>query len=191
MRLFVALDLPDEVRRLLAGVMEQLQPKYRAARWVRPESMHLTLKFIGHAIADGDTQKLADLRATLATVRSDRPVELHYRGIGFFPNSRRPRVIWCGVVASPNLSKIAADIETALVPLGIAREERSFVPHLTLARIESPKGTEPLVRAAEELQSSDFGSAAETRFLLFESRLKPSGLEYKKVDAFQFAKGSE
>jgi len=190
-RLFVALDLPDEARRKLAGVIKQLQPKYRAAKWVRPEAMHLTLKFIGHAIADGDTQKLADLQAALATVHSDRPVEAHYRGVGFFPNSRRPRVLWCGVVASHNLSKIAADIEAALAPLAIPREERTFVPHLTLARIGSPAGTEPLVLAAEELQSADFGSSRETQFYLFESKTKPSGAEYKKISTFTFAKGSQ
>lgn len=191
MRLFVALDLPDEVRLRLAGVIKQLQPKFPSARWVRPESMHLTLKFIGHAIADGDKQKLSELRAALSTVHSDRPVELQYRGIGFFPNARRPRVIWCGVVASSNLSKIAADIEKALVPLDITREERSFVPHLTLARIESPAGTEPLVHAAKELQTGVFGSSSEAQFFLFESKLKPSGAEYKKIDAFPFAKGPE
>jgi 2'-5' RNA ligase len=190
-RLFVALDLPDEVRRSLAGVIEQLQPKLRTARWVRPESMHLTLKFIGHAIADGDAQKLSNLCAALSRVRSDRPVEVHFRGIGFFPNSRRPRVIWCGVESSTNLAQIAADIETAIEPLGIPREERAFVPHLTLARIESSKGTEPLVRAAEVLQAAEFGSSSETQFYLFESKTRPSGAEYKKIDIFRFAKGSE
>jgi 2'-5' RNA ligase len=190
-RLFVALGLPDEVRRSLADVIKQLRSNFRTARWVRAESMHLTLKFIGHAIADGETQKLSDLRTALATVRSDQPVELRYCGIGFFPNSRRPRVIWCGVEASANLAQIAGDIETAIEPLGIPREERAFAPHLTLARIESPKGTEPLVRAAEPLQSAEFGSSTETQFYLFESKTKPSGAEYRKIDAFPFAKGIE
>ena len=190
MRLFVALDLPDEVRGALARAIERLKPNCRAAKWVRPRSMHLTLKFIGHVIADGDAQKLADLRAALATVRSSRPVEVKYRGIGFFPNSRRPRVIWCGVEGTPNLARIAADIEAAIEPPGIAREERAFVPHLTLARIESPRGAEQLVRAAEELQSCGFGSARETQFYLFESKTKPSGAEYTKIETFVFAEES-
>ncbi|MGH9738080.1 MAG: RNA 2',3'-cyclic phosphodiesterase, partial [Candidatus Acidiferrales bacterium] len=97
MRLFVALDLPADVRRNVAEVIEQLKPKCREARWVRPESMHLTLKFIGHAVADGDIDKLGELRAALATVRSNEPIELHFRGVGFFPNERRPRVVWCGI----------------------------------------------------------------------------------------------
>lgn len=191
MRLFVALDLPDEVRRNLAELIAQLKPKCREARWARPESMHLTLKFIGHAVKDEDTQKLAELRAALAAVRSDGPVELHFRGAGFFPNSRCPRVVWCGVEASPNLARMAADIESALEPLGIPRENRDFVPHLTLARIESPRGTEPLIRAAEDLESIDLGSLSATEFYLFESKLKPSGAEYKKIEAYDFVKGAE
>ncbi|MGH9717923.1 MAG: RNA 2',3'-cyclic phosphodiesterase [Candidatus Acidiferrales bacterium] len=191
MRLFVALDLPDEIRKSLADAIGRLKPKFRGARWVRSESMHLTLKFIGHAVSDGDTQKLDDLRAALAAVRSDGPAELHYRGIGFFPNSRRPRVVWCAVESSPNLAQLAAHIENTLEHMGIPREKRAFVPHLTLARIESPRGIESLVRAAAELQSADFGSASETAFYLFESKLKPSGAEYKKIDTYRFTKGAE
>jgi 2'-5' RNA ligase len=189
-RLFVALDLPGDVRRSLAEVMNQLKPKCREARWVRPESMHLTLKFIGHAVADGDMQKLAELRAALATIRSDAPVELHFRGIGFFPNGRRPRVVWCGIQASPNLAQIAADIDRALDPLDIPREQRDFVPHLTLARIEPPRHNETLARAAEELKAADFGSARESDFSLFESKLRPSGAEYTRLEIFKFAKAA-
>lgn len=191
MRLFVAFDLPDEVRRNLVEVMALLRPTCRGARWVRPESMHLTLKFIGHAVKDEDTQKLADVRAALHAIRSDDPVELHFRGVGFFSSARRPRVVWCGVKASPNLARIASDLETALEPLGIPRESREFVPHLTLARIESPRGTEGLARAVEKLESSDFGGAIGKTFCLFESKLKPSGAEYRKIDSYDFVRGAE
>jgi RNA 2',3'-cyclic 3'-phosphodiesterase len=189
-RLFVALDLPDAVRRSLAGVIEQMKPECREARWVRPESMHLTLKFIGHAIADGDTKKLGELRAAIATVHSSEPVVIHFRGIGFFPNESRPRVVWCGIQSTPNLAQIADDIDRALEPLGIPREKRAFVPHLTLARIDPPRRVDPLARAAAQLRSSDFGSARETEFFLFESKLKPSGAEYTKIAAYSFAKAA-
>ncbi|MGH9687087.1 MAG: RNA 2',3'-cyclic phosphodiesterase [Candidatus Acidiferrales bacterium] len=190
MRLFVALDLPADVRRNVAEVIEQLKPKCRDARWVRVESMHLTLKFIGHAVADGDTQKLDELRSALATIRSNEPIELHLRGIGFFPNERRPRVVWCGIESSPNLAQLAAEIDQVLTPLGIQREKREFVPHLTLARIEPPRPVEALARAAEELQSTDFGLAREHQFYLFESKLQPSGAEYTKIEAYQFVKAA-
>jgi len=187
-RLFVALDLPDDVRRALGDLIARLKKLCHEARWVRPEAMHLTLKFIGHAIRDDDRAKFASLRTALAAIQSDRPVEMQFRGVGFFPSARRPRVAWCGVEASPNLAKIANDIEAALEPLGIPRESREYVPHLTLARFESPKGLAPLIQAAEELQAFDFGSAHATEFYLYESVLHRSGAEYKRLETYHFVK---
>ena len=188
MRLFVALDLPREVRDAIGELIARLKPLCKSARWIRPEAMHITLKFIGHAIGDADAQKLADTRAALATVRSDAPVEMNFRGVGFFPDARRPRVVWCGVESSANLAQLAADVERALEPLGIPREERAFVPHLTLARFKSFGGTGKLVRAAEEMKAADFGSARETEFHLYQSILKDSGAEHKKIESYPFVK---
>lgn len=186
MRLFVALDLPEDVRLALRDLLAQLRPTCRSARWVRPEAMHITLKFIGET----GPKKLDSIRAALVPVHSDRPVEMRFRGLGFFPNERRPRVIWCGVEASKNLAQLAASVESALEPLGIAPELRAFVPHLTLARIQSPEGINKLVQAANELKSNDCGSARETEFHLFESILKPSGAEYKRLASYPFVKGA-
>ena len=148
--------------------------------------MHVTLKFIGHAIAGGDAEKLDAVRAALAAVKSSEPVEMRYRGVGFFPDARRPRVMWCGVEASTNLAQLAADIELRLEPLGIPRETRAFVPHLTLARFKSPEGVDALARSATEWASRDFGSARETQFHLFERLLKPGGAEYRKIESYSF-----
>jgi 2'-5' RNA ligase len=185
MRLFVALDLPDAVRRALGELIAQLKPKSRSARWVRPESMHVTLKFLGNV----DAQKLEAICAVLATIHSAQPVQLHFRGIGFFPNERRLRVIWSGIEATPNLFELAAAMEQAFELLRFARESRAFVPHLTLARLNSSHGVENLVAAADAMKSYDFGSAYETQFHLFESILKRSGAEYKKLSTFSFVKG--
>ena len=94
--------------------------------------------------------------------------------------------MWCGVEASANLAQLAADIERRLEPLGIPRETRGFVPHLTLARFKSPEGVDALARSAAEWASRDFGSASETKFHLFESLLKPSGAEYRKIESYSF-----
>jgi RNA 2',3'-cyclic 3'-phosphodiesterase len=189
-RLFVALDFPDAVRQSLRELIARLKPECRGAKWVRPEAMHITLKFIGEV----DAEKLDPIRAALATVHSTQPVDLHFRGLGFFPNERRPRVLWCGMEASANLAELAASIERALVPLGIAAESRDFVPHLTLARFQTEGGSrrdlEKLVRAADELKSYDFGETRETEFHLIESMLKPSGAEYKRQQTFPIVKGS-
>jgi RNA 2',3'-cyclic 3'-phosphodiesterase len=189
-RLFVALDFPDAVRQTLRELIARLQPGFRSAKWVRPEAMHITLKFIGEV----DGEKLAPIRGALAPVHSTAPVEIHFRGLGFFPNERRPRVLWCGVEASTNLAELAEAVQRALVPLGIPAESRDFVPHLTLARFNRDGGPhrdlETLARAAGELKSYDFGRTRETEFHLIESILKPAGAEYRRLETFPIVKGS-
>jgi 2'-5' RNA ligase len=185
-RLFVALDLTEEIREALGEPIARLKPLAKSARWARPEGMHVTLKFIGHVEANS----LDAIRAALATVRSDAPVEMQIRGVGFFPDERRPRIVWCGIEASANLAHLAAEIERTLEPLGIPREERKFAPHLTLARLKDLRGVEKLVRAAEEMKPRAFGSARDTEFHLFESVTKPSGAEYRKIESYAFVKGA-
>jgi RNA 2',3'-cyclic 3'-phosphodiesterase len=185
-RLFVALDLREEVRQAVREMIERLKPKAPGARWVRPEGMHITLKFIGHI----DAAKLDAIQNALSKVYSPNAVELQFRGVGFFPNDRRPRVVWCGINASPNLARIAEVIEAGLEPIGIAREERAFSPHLTLARFNEPGRADELARAADELAERVFGSACETEFHLFESTTKPTGAVYKKLASFPFVKES-
>lgn len=184
MRLFVALDFPDAIREAIRDLMASLKPLCKDARWVRPEGMHVTLKFIGH-VAD---EKFDSIVAALSAVRLNAPIEMSFRGVGFFPNDRRPRVCWCGIEASPNLAKLAKDIERAFVPLEIEAENREYVPHLTLARLDSTRGIEKLLAAASELKSLDLGSTRETEFHLFQSELKRSGAEYSKLKSFAFVK---
>jgi RNA 2',3'-cyclic 3'-phosphodiesterase len=185
-RLFVALDLTDEIREALRDPIAKLNPLAKSAGWARPEGMHVTLKFIGHV----EASKLDAIRAALGTVQSNAPVEMQIRGVGFFPDERRPRVLWCGIEASANLAPLAAEIERTLEPLGIPREERKFTPHLTLARLKDFHGVEKLVRAAEEMKSGAFGSARASEFHLFESMTKPSGAEYRKIESYPFVKGA-
>lgn len=186
MRLFVAFDFLDAVREAIRELIAQLKPESRSARWVRPEGVHITLNFLGET----DPAKLDSIRSALSAVHSPEPVEMRFRGLGFFPNERRPRVFWIGVEATPNLAELAADVDRALAPLGFAPESRDFVPHLTLARFESPKGAESLVRRAAELGSVEFGSTRESQFYLFQSILKPSGAEYRRLETFTFVKGA-
>lgn len=187
MRLFVALDLPDEVREAVRELIAALKPLGKSARWVRPEGMHITLKFIGHV----EAEKLGVIREALGSVHSGAAVGMRFRGVGFFPNERSPRVAWCGIEASKNLGQIAADIEHALEPLGIQREQREFAPHLTLARFESPAAARKLADRAKEMEKLEFGATRETEFHLYESVLKRSGAEYKKIASFPFVKESE
>ncbi|MFZ3201387.1 MAG: RNA 2',3'-cyclic phosphodiesterase [Candidatus Acidiferrales bacterium] len=186
MRLFVALDVPEDVREALGKMIERLKPMCRGARWVKPEAMHVTLKFIGHV----EEARLDSIREALATVQWQGPVEMHFRGARFFPSERSPRVLASEVEASPNIGELAAEIDRTLVPLGIPTEGRTFAPHLTLARLKPGKDTEALVRAASEMASQDFGSARAMEFHLFESFLRPSGAEHRRVESYPLVKAA-
>jgi 2'-5' RNA ligase len=182
MRLFVALEIPSTVRENLAVLLKSLRAVSPQTRWVRPENLHVTLKFIGEV----PEAKFAAIRSALAGARSDQIVTLDFRGLGFFPNEKRPRVFWAGIEASPNLKDLAADIDRATEKLGIPREQRPFSPHLTLARFEPPGLPEKLRSAIRESAAREFGSLHANRYHLIESKLKPSGAEYTTLESFAF-----
>jgi len=183
MRLFVALELPAAVRENLVALLKALRAVSPQTRWVRPENLHLTLKFIGEV----PETEFAVIRNALAAARSDQPVALEFRGLGFFPNEKRPRVFWAGIEASPNLKTLAAEIDRAMEKLGIPCEQRPFSPHLTLARFEPPELPEKLRSAIEENAAREFGSFRTNQYQLIESKLKPSGAEYTTLESFPFA----
>jgi RNA 2',3'-cyclic 3'-phosphodiesterase len=183
MRLFVALEIPAAVRDNLATLIKDLRNLEPKSRWVRPENLHVTLKFIGQAPPD----KLEAIRIALGGVRAVQAVELDFRGLGFFPNEKHPRVLWANMEASSNLKSLAADIDHALEILGVAREQRAFTPHLTLARFPSPRIPEKLRNAIQQNIEREFGSLRTGEFHLIESKLKPSGAEYARLASFSFA----
>ena len=188
MRLFVALEIPTAVRGNLASLIEELRAADAAAtknkaRWVRAENLHVTLKFIGNV----DAGKLEAIRVVLGEVSAGGDVELRFRGVGFFPNEKRPRVLWAGIAASPNLAPLAAGIDARLEKLGIARETREYAPHLTLARFDPPGISEKLRAAAQENAAREFGAVRAGEFHLFESKTRPTGAEYTRLSSFSFA----
>lgn len=182
MRIFVALDVPEEVRAALRDVIVRLREAGGVARWIRPEGMHITLKFIGET----PEATIPPIRNALAGLRSPSPVEMSFRGLGFFPDARRPRVFWAGIESSPNLGELATGVERALEPFGFAPEVRSFHPHLTLARLQPGVGAGRLREAVERLGAAEFGTAGAAEFYLYQSVLKPSGAEYTRLASFSF-----
>ena len=183
MRLFVALDVPEHVRAAISGVAAKLRPTCQNARWVRIEGAHVTLKFIGEVSAE----RAEGIKAALATVAFPGSITIHFRGLGFFPNDRRPRVLWAGIEAGPELIALASAVDTALTSLGIAPETRAFSPHLTLARFDPPGGRgilDALLAAIAKAAPFDFGSAVEKEFHLYLSVLKRGGAEYTRLATF-------
>ncbi len=183
MRLFVALDLNESVRAAISAFCEKLRRALPAARWARPEGIHVTLKFIGEVNED----RAAPIQAALGKIHSGAPVEITFRGTGFFPNEHRPRVFWAGMDASPNLAQIASEIEAQLEPLGIAREAREFRPHLTLARFDEIRGIEMLHAALRESGSQEFGAVKTSEMVLYESKLGRGGARYTRLATFHFS----
>ncbi len=180
MRLFVALDLSAEIRASVANLIERLAPAAREMKWVNPAGLHLTLKFIGGQ----PEERLEAIAAALAAVPATGVMEIAFRGVGFFPNERRPRVFWIGVEAPESLSRLARDMEQALVPLGVAAETRAFSPHLTLARMKEPRPVPRLLEELAGLDSREFGLMAAEEFVLYQSRLSPAGAQYTRLKAF-------
>ncbi|MBT1073898.1 RNA 2',3'-cyclic phosphodiesterase [Geobacter grbiciae] len=126
MRLFVAIDLPDEVKRSVADICRGVP----GVRWLPPDQLHLTLRFIG----EEDDAVAAAIRRGLAEITSP-PFPLSLQGVGCFPSPRRPRVLWVGLSGGAPLQQLQQKVEAAVVAAGILAEERPFSPHITLARL--------------------------------------------------------
>ena len=193
MRLFVALDIPDDIRHRIAAFARSCQVAAPAARWMKSESLHITLKFIG----EFNPARIAELQDTLRAVRGPT-MQIQFNGSGFFPNAKSPRVFWAGVQHGPELARLARTVDEATNVLGVAPEVRPFTPHLTLARTGSgvPQkrpGDGPntifsvLQQRLIQEPPVDFGTMTASEFFLYESRLHPSGAVYCKLERFGFA----
>jgi RNA 2',3'-cyclic 3'-phosphodiesterase len=193
MRLFVALDIPSEIRERITRFVEGLQRNAPDANWVKPASYHVTLKFIGEK-SPADAEQLKHILAEIVNA----PVNVAFRGFGFFPSANSPRVFWAGMQHDDALPQLARAVDLACSQLGISREEHEFRPHLTLARGGSgsprPKRGEranpKLKYLAEKLQNfpvPDFGTMTAQEFFLYESKLSPAGAQYTKLERFVLA----
>src|SRR5580704_10384621 len=129
MRIFIALDIDDAIRARLEQFLNGVRGFAPEARWVRPESMHVTLKFVG----EKPSEAVEEIKRALHTIRAGA-IEIVFRGYGFFPTAKAPRVFWAGIGAGPELAALAKLADEATAGLGVPREEHEFSPHLTLAR---------------------------------------------------------
>ncbi len=139
------------------------------------------MKFIGEMPAE----KVEGIKTALADVPFPAPLKIFFRGIGFFPNERRPQVLWAGIEAGPELRALAEAVEISLEPLGIARERREFSPHVTLARFKSAEKLAGLRAAIAAAGPLEFGQSIANEFHLYQSVLKPGGAEYTRLASFR------
>lgn len=188
MRLFVALQIPSAVKDALAALLSSFraigaESSRSRPKWIRPENLHITLKFLGEI----NPEKMDLILSELSQVRSTQPATARFHGLGFFPAAKQPRVLWVGVEASPNLATLAAEIDARLEKTGLPREKRDFTPHLTLARFEPPVISDRLRASIEENTTRDFGYMRAAEFHLIQSKLKSGGAEYTTLQSFRFA----
>ncbi len=182
MRLFTALELNAKVIANLTELVRRLQP-YAPIRFVHPQNMHVTLKYIGQ----WEVHRVDEVVSALTEIRCPTSLVVPLAGMGFFPNTRHPRVFWVGAENTPGLRQLASNIDAALQPLGIAPEVRPYFPHLTLGRVREQEALDDLHLAIEELPTREFGTISPDRFVLFESTPTNSGVIYRKVTEFPFS----
>ncbi|MDE3178205.1 MAG: RNA 2',3'-cyclic phosphodiesterase [Acidobacteriota bacterium] len=194
MRVFAAIDLPFAVRSELGravadfrAALLNLGGKDSSVRWVNPDGIHLTLKFLGE-ISESRVQQVT---AALAKASSFPSFEIEIRGFGFFPSSKKPRVFWAGIEAPPELRQLASMVDEAMAGLGFPIEKQEYSPHLTLARFKTTPPQPALESIAKDHATRSFGRVEVDSFFLFESRLaagRPA--EYRKLRAFPEAEGN-
>ena len=182
MRLFVGLDLPYEMRRNLELLLHLLKPKAQI-QWSPVSNLHITTKFIG----DFQEERLDELKAALGALNKSGAIGIAIRGLTWFPDPDRPRLLVAGIEAPSSLSTLAGDTDSACKKFGIQGEKRAFHPHLTLARIRRAETLVELKKALLELPSADFGAFSAEEFHLYQSQLSPGGSTYTKLASFPLA----
>lgn len=181
MRAFVALELPRSVIRRISEIRGALATPDAKVRWVEPEKMHLTLKFLG----DVDAQQLEAMAESVrqASERFDA-LKLGVGGLGAFPNRRNPRIIWVGISGHNGLLELYRHFEEAAVAVGVEPDERPFSPHLTLGRVKFVERHSPLLQRLKSIRVETL-FASVTRVTLFQSTLTPEGPVYTPVERVQ------
>lgn len=190
MRLFVALDIEDDIRARIHRFVQGVAGFAPDARWIKPQSLHITLKFIG----EQPLGTLEPIQAALNSVKF-QPIEIKLAGYGFFPGPQRPRTFWTGIDAGPNLASLANAVDEALIPLAIPKETHFFNPHITLARPtgrpsrQRKDGDGQFTKLRDKLSAlpaPEFGTMTAREFFLYESQLSSSGSAYTKIARFEF-----
>ena len=190
MRIFVGLDIEQGIRARIERFVAEMRELAPDVRWVAPESLHVTLKFIGEKPDDEVKQVERSLTSISATA-----FNIAFRDAGFFPTSRSARVFWIGIEADPDLAKLAGNIEDVLFAIGIPKESRAFSPHLTLARAGSgapsrqrsdrqSRRFDTLQQRLSNAPSLEFGTMTAREFFLYRSQLSSQGSRYTKIAGF-------
>ena len=183
-RAFIAIEIPGDLRDALASTVSELEKLHIDARFSRPESIHLTLKFLG----DIEESRIGEIENALRELLQDRTAfSIRVGGLGAFPYLANPRVVWVGVDGGTALQELQHDVEVGLSKLGFPPEKRAFTAHLTLARVKSRRNVAALIHYVESAESGDLGEFEARQLHLYQSILRPEGARYSKLVSLEFS----
>lgn len=189
MRTFIALELSRESQEALGRLIEEVRPELGRLSWVKPENMHLTLKFLGE-VAEESIEGIKEALSRIAEEHS----KIRYRilGLGCFPNARRPRVLWAGMKGEiEKAAALQAAVEEALSRLGFQKENRRFSPHITVARIKGYIDSQQLSSVLGRYGAKLIGRESGGIIALMKSELRPGGAVYTRLAAFELGSWAE
>jgi 2'-5' RNA ligase len=186
-RIFVAVQVAPQMKGALAGIPDRLGAASRMLRWVPPDNLHLTLRFLGEITA-AQAAKVAE--ASRQAARTATPFSITLAGLGACPSPRRPRVVWVGIAeGADRLTALAAALEEEIVRRKFPREARSFQPHLTVARVRAGGRPPDLTVGLAASGVSVIGTQEVAALVVMESFLHPSGSEYREVAQVRLGEG--
>ena len=175
MRTFIAVELPENIKNKIGELQAPLKKTNAFVSWVKPENIHITLKFLGEVPEEKINEVFS---ATQLALKNAKKFKMNLKGAGAFPDFRRPRVIWIGAgMGGEELSNMANEIEEEMEKIGFPKENRKFSPHFTMGRVKSPKNIEKLM---EKVKSTDFETEdiEVNEVTVMKSQLHPAGAIY-------------
>lgn len=178
MRCFIAAELSETVQAVLRDIEQEMKKTGADIRWVRPENIHLTLKFLGD-IEGKNTGKIIEKIKGICGRYAQFTIRLS--GMGVFPGEKSPRVVWVGIKGNDTLAGLQDGIDMAMEEMGFEREGRGFTAHLTLGRMRSSRGREHIVRAVRMYEGVNLGEMDITFISLMRSDLHPEGARYTSI----------
>lgn len=186
MRCFIAIELPESVRTGLGELSARLRRSGVRASWVRPENMHVTLRFLGEISEECVEEVVRLLQNSYANAS---PFQLTLRGTGAFPNVKTPHVIWAGISPNDAILEVQRVAEDVGQRVGCGREKNRFHPHVTLARIKDPRSASGLQRYLAAEKDWEGGEVGVEQVAVFKSELTPAGPIYTRLAVTRFSVG--
>jgi len=184
-RLFIALNIPDELRKYLKGFQSRLKHCPGRISWVRPDNVHITLKFLG----DTEKERINSLVEALSELSSAiMAFRLRSNGLGAFPSRKSPRNLWLGIDESVELAALKEGLEEALSQAGFEKDNKPFRPHLTLCRLRSKEASKAMGSMALDIKAEKKVAFDVDRFVLYKSILGPHGASYDIIREFPLGK---